>query len=471
MKTKLLVLFLLQLFIFSYFIQGGGSNQNATIGEIRQFVEKGTFELGDFTKITGDVSTYNNKKFSNKPPSRLFFAAPPYFLFYQIAQILGVDTTSDIYQLIASHFLTILCASLWGALIGLLMFFMLGDLFPRVSNNERLVLSFLFPLSTMVFVYSTTAFAHPFETFWFMLACYYFSKAIKFEEPKHLICLGLSFGVSLLVNQIFIFAAPIFYWYLVLKSQNKFKNFIILSSSVCIPMLPLFIYNYINFDNPLKGNRDFQDPWLINPNNFMGVFWIPRVSRILKVLFWSYRSLVPEQSYLLLFIPGLYLAIKEKLFDKAILVLFGVMIFIHLLFIAAYNGWHGGLAFGPRYLTAILPMFFLLSIPVYLRFKKTYIGLMILSSCMIFIVTSVDPFWCAEVIYRFPLFDCALPNFLSGNLSINKDLLFVSSTMTDQSYNLGQLMALKGLLSLGPLLIIFSVLLVYSFFQFINKKF
>jgi hypothetical protein len=91
---------------------------------------------------------------------------------------------------------------------------------------------------------------------------------------------------------------------------------------------------------------------------------------------------------------------------------------IFVMAIAAFNGWSGGCAFGPRYLTPIVP---LLGIPMLVAarltarpFRAFWIAAALLSFGINFIATSTDPMPCPDL--RDPIRAYLLPAFFTGRI-------------------------------------------------------
>jgi len=411
----------------------------------------------------------HGESFSNKTPNMLFFAAPVYSVFYHTAKIFSANTSSDLYKFVAIHFITFFCSGIWGALSSIILFFLLEKLFSSLRETDKLLLSFLIPLSTQLFPYSTVAFVHAFEYFWYLFSTFLFLMFLENSDKRNILFyFGLSFGVTILANPIFILLSPVIYYYVWRRSSGRYTNIVVFTFALLIPFIPFFIYNYINFHSPFLTNRNFSDPVYTNPKKFLGVFWIPRPGRILKILFWSHRSFFPSQFHLLFFIPGLYLILKKKLIRNEILIFHGVSVFILFLFITSFNGWHGGLSFGPRYMTLLIPIFVIWSIPVFKLYRKTYIVSLLISCFLMLAITSIDMFWCFSEAYRFPVFQCILPNFIKGRFALNPDPSFLSLKATAFSYNLGHIFRLTGLWSLFPLILFLSIA-TYLLHRWCNK--
>jgi hypothetical protein len=468
---KLVLVAFLHVITFSYFIQGGGWNQAAYIGEIRSIVERGHFTLDEYGLLTGDVSVYKNRVFSNKTPSITFFAAPVYFLFYKGAVSFQVDVTSDSYQFLATEFITFFCAGVWGALFGLLVFFLLGECFSSLNENDKIFFAGMVPLSTMIFPYSTVAFVHSFETFWLGMIFYLFMRYLNRGQTVIQISLiAFSYGIAVLANPMLAVIAPFFYWMFLKSRDNPLKKCAVFSVMMLIPLIPLLVYDYINFEHFLRTNRSYQHLRHQDPGYFLGVFGVPHPERIFKVLFWGNRSLFPAQTYLLFFIPGLYFIVRDNCLSRPIMQLFSIVLLVFALFMSSFNGWQGGWCFGPRYITSVLIIFIIWSVPLYMRFKKTYALFMLASGIMMLIATSVDPIAGLGPELLSPFTDYLLPNFLKGNLSLNWIELFPSGTTWAFSMNMGQLWGLTGLKSLIPLLLFQGIIAILLIGQSASKK-
>lgn len=446
---KLVLLFVLLVFTFSYFIQGGGYNQNAIIGEIREFVEHGRFHIDSWRSVTGDVSFYKGHFFSNKSPSVFFFAAPLYSVFYSVAHWVGWNTYSVPYQFLATQFITFWAASFWGALCGPVIYILLRRLFHQLKKQQCLALSVVFTLGTLIFPYSTVAFAHAFEVFW-VLTC--FAAWLSFlDQPsvRSVSLLGIAFGMVLLANPLMVLCGPLLV--LGVYGVSRKITFILrLGIMAGLVLIPLFLYNRINFDSFLSGNRNhlygFTDPKL-----FMGVFDWPDWSRLWKIFVYSNRSIAPGQSFLLLGIPGAILILHKKIlrnYESGFL--FSVLI-LNIVFLLCFNGWHGGSCYGLRYAIPGMLALAFLSVPVFQRIPRIYFILAVLSCVLLFVVTSIEILWSEAT--QFPTRE-ALRRFRAGELEWSGFPSFPGAGASAGffRFNWGNLMQLYGLRSVLPLI-------------------
>ena len=239
-RRKPLLFFALILFTFSYFYQGGGFNQNSTVGEIRQLVEHGTVNITNWRPVTGDVSEYRGQVYSNKSPSMLFVAAPAYYVFFGAAKALRIDPSGAAYQLCASHFITIVCAGLWGALLALLLVQLLPRLLPGVRTEEAYLLAYGLTLGSFVFPYSGAAFVHNFETFWVVATFYLLVNGLGHASPRRSsIALGLAVGIMVLANPITALLVPVAYVCYWQQHKSLTSTFVsaAVSAAAIVPLL------------------------------------------------------------------------------------------------------------------------------------------------------------------------------------------------------------------------------------------
>jgi hypothetical protein len=455
-NKKLLALFLSLCFCFTYFSQGGGHNQNATYGEIRGIVEHGTFDmtLTGYQEITSDVAKYNGRIFSNKSPNIIFFTAPAYWMFYNSAKSLGIDTKGKVFQLAGIHTINFFSAGVWGALLSLVLFFVLKELYPRLRAEDRLWLSGAFCLGSLVFPYATVAFSHAFEVFWVM---YVFWRSLVWNrEPTktRTVLLGVGFGGAMLANPLTILLTPAIYLNVLLASKRKVLDLVLLSIVVVLVMSPLLSYNYYNFGSIMEGNRTHMSDVYLDQDLFMGVFSAPHFERLKRIFIWGHRSIIPSMAYLWFCVPAIFYIYK---FKKITLPRFSGWIplsafIIYTTFMLSFNGWHGGSCFGPRYMMPLILFMAVFSVPFYWLQKTLYRALLSFSVFVMFMATAIDMM--PANIHQSPLKDIIFRGFKNGNYPMGGYPSFPGMEGLNFKYNFGQLLGLNGHLSVLPLFVV-----------------
>jgi hypothetical protein len=101
--------------------------------------------------------------------------------------------------------------------------------------------------------------------------------------------------------------------------------------------------------------------------------------------------------------------------------LFGSVFFAYLLMNSAFNNWHAGWTFGPRYLIPAIPFIALPLARVFARIPRLAVGFALLSIFLMFLFTAVDPQVTESVAN--PLFDHILRIVRGDNVLLKASLL------------------------------------------------
>jgi hypothetical protein len=147
----------------------------------------------------------------------------------------------------------------------------------------------------------------------------------------------------------------------------------------------------------------------------LGIFSAPDWSLLPELLVGPYRGLLPFAPVLALALYGFgrMLAGRRR---RAEAVLFGTIFLLFLVMNVSFNGWHGGSAFGPRYLIPTMPFLALPMGPAFARFRLLAVALGAFSVAVMGVVTAVDPH--VEVTFRRPAGEFYLPLALGRTVEV-----------------------------------------------------
>jgi len=216
----------------------------------------------------------------------------------------------------------------------------------------------------------------------------------------------------------------------------------------------------------------YQNPIYNHEGALMGIFQAPSLNVLYFITFHPIRGLFWVSPLLILTLPGLYLLWKK---DRAITILSATIIGVYLLFSISFVAWHAGWCVGPRYLSPSLPFWVLalcgmLTLSTITRFLVYLAGTVsIFLQTMITAVNIQTP----QLEMTNPLFQYIIPMFrnqvlsANNNTVLNKGVENVLSLNSFEeiwaSYNLGELIGLKGYWSLLPLALLWigAALLFY----------
>jgi hypothetical protein len=341
-----LCVFLLAFVTYAWFFSGGGWNQNAHFDLTRALVERQTLHIDGYRVNTGDISwsavSGEWHAYINKPPGISFLGAIAYAPLYWIERAMNVPLDSWTWMTVNAWLVTVFTCALTGALIPAVIY-LYGA--RRVSRVAALGVALAVAFGTGVFPYATAMMAHVPPALFLLLA-------FVWREERPLLA-GVCAGIAGVSHYLCIPAAIVM---LIAATDRKAALRFALGG---LPFgIALAAYHYVCFGSPfvtsVETSRNFTEEGLL-----FGVFRLPLREAMWGLTFSEYRGLFFASPFLLLAFLGLHRMRRRD----AIVVLAIAAIFFFA--ISGFNGWHGGSAFGPRYL---LPMVPLLALPLlYLR--------------------------------------------------------------------------------------------------------
>jgi len=381
LNKKEIKIFITFFLIYALLIQWGGWNEISRFALTRAIAEEHRFEIDSFANQTSDRAYFNGHYYSDKEPGLSFIAIPIYatwkFLYYnffptsfiqnnladsihftnKINNVLLFDYLNPGFFILLSMILvTVLISPLFTALTVVLIY-KISKYFTQ-KENYKMLLVFTFGLGTLAFPSALIFSDLTVATFLCFLAFYilFKEKERKIKNNKYILFAGILVGFSVTISLITILIGLAFIIYIIYYSK---KNVVYYFLGAFLGILPLFIYNFFIFGNPIVFTRD-------NIDQIIWPFALQVLPRSLKpfimfrLLIDSYKGLFYYYPILLLSIPGLYFMYKQFKIESFLI------IFIFLLFLlinsSLIEDWWGGAFFGPRHLTYIIPFLVIPSI-------------------------------------------------------------------------------------------------------------
>lgn len=393
-------LFVLALAPYVYFYGGWGANQEVNYALTRAIVEGHTLSVDDYTVHEGDIAAGKGGRiFSNKPPGLSLLAVPPYSLQYA-AQRRQLVTFRDYWQT-NKQLVTIVVCGISGALLAPILY-----LYARRRLNippmDAAIVCIAIAFGTIVFPYSTMFFAHVPAALFLLLAF-----VLLRDRP---FWAGVGAGISGMCFLLSAVAALVLAIILGRESRPKLLRFVAGGAPFAIA---LGIYQWMCFGSPFTTSLE-KSAGYTEQGRLFGVFGLPRLAPLAAITVSEYRGLFVCSPILLFAIAGAVVMIRrrEHISDLvAVAAITAVFLFAN----ASFNGWHGGAAFGPRYLLPVIP---LLAIPMFYaaaRFRAVWLILGVLSIAINVLATSVDAMPIDGVTR--PLTGYLLPSFLGRPIS------------------------------------------------------
>jgi len=234
------------------------------------------------------------------------------------------------------------------------------------------------------------------------------------------------------------------------RSRRRVALGAFIGAALCAAIL--FAYLYAAFGG-LRPSYSYYDPAsfsFMQQQGYMGLTY-PHPDRLLKILFGCSRGLLFASSVLVAALVGWWMMRKQ--FRAAVLVA-GAIIVYYFLFNASFYWWKAGLAFGPRYAGASIP---LLSLGLAVAWTQASRGwrwvLIALAVCSVF-VTVIVVSTSSELAMQdsCPIVHSSWPAFWSGQVAMNRESMLLTSEAGGGygAFNLGQLLGLRGIASLIP---------------------
>ncbi len=468
-RTIEIALFLVLLFSFAFFYQGGGANQNSRFDQMRSIVELHQLNLKPFAASHDIVqvdpppgSGARAKTYPNKAPGMSLVGAAPYFLISRLKPVLVSAFSEDFYHLFTCWLTTVIVVGIPCAYGGVVFFRLLG-LFHSAVYPRLLCTLGLF-LGTPAFAYSTVLYGHMVGSVLTVVSFYLLLKyGVLFPRKRRaslfVFLSGLAGGWAVVTEYptIIIVVFLSLYCFFRMPRKLRFAWFLL---GALFPAGILLGYNYLVFAKPFyvayfdkraAAHAGYRRSFLL------GI--IPWGRQILKPLFQTsfgpFRGFFHLSPFLVFIFPGIYYFAKARGW-KGLLAVLWAMCLLYFYTNTSYVYWYGGKALGPRHAMEILPYLCLLAFFFIVRFPRLSTVLVALSIFLILTGVAVRPEEYAAHPYR----DLYLGAFMNGTLSTNRETTFQKNTVVSDyynSFNLGEVAGLEGQASLFPLYLVWLI--------------
>lgn len=424
---KELKLFLTFLLLYSFFIRWEGWNENTRLDLIRAIVEEHRLTIDSYYRNTGDRSIYQGHYYSDKAPGMSFIGAPIYFALYTGYNTLVPESIRRKYAagdeyipgernyagkknpglliLTTMIILTLTGSSLLGAANVILVHRLLKEYIDR--QPHRLIIAFAYGISATPFHTSTIYLGHAMGTFFALLPLVLVTRYMDRIDLKKMFLTGVLAGFAVTVEtQTFFLSA--FTMAVIIKKTRSPKTLGVFLAGLVLGALPFLAYNTLIFGNPLSLPRFHVDPAVwpsIQVNKGLaGRGILPPIRPLLGLLILPYRGLFVYNPFLLLSLAGLVIMLKKQRFQAAAITLTTLA---SITFLARWWMWWGGLCYGPRHITPLMPLLIIPSAFIAEKAgKKILTGFLILAAVITVLGlqdyedTQIKPNWHLDPQYK-----------------------------------------------------------------------
>lgn len=376
LRTPQAILFCTLLFVYVYTPPRWQDwNQNSRFALTMALVEQGTVQIDTYADNTGDYAMIDGHRYSDKAPG-LSLAAVPVYLMTRALRPLGLGalthrlgnsaafaatlnpdgagtSTERIDRAIALFLATIVVVAFPAALLAILLAHLIEQLWG--CSTAGLLTALVFGLATPLLPYASAFYGH-LPAAVCITAAFALLVLRREGEPignARLAVLGFLFGLTALIEYPALVAAlPIAAWALVV---GRWRTILWCGLGALPPLVLLALYDLAAFGTVIPVGYAHSTLWQDKHDvGFMSVTY-PHGDAIGGLTISPFRGLLFYSPVLILAVPGLWLAWRDRSRRVAVAVAvagFGAT----FLFFASSAMWWGGFSVGPRYLVPGLPL-------------------------------------------------------------------------------------------------------------------
>jgi hypothetical protein len=476
-------LFLVLLISYIYFLpRWADPNQNSRLNMIVAAVDQGTLRIDDYVDNTVDYAKFEGHYYSDKAPGIALLGIPvyaaikPFLNLSPISQILERAAYSDAFVdtlnkagtglfINKIHFAVAQIAATWvvislpAALLGVLLYRFMGHF--TLHEGHRLMVALIYGLATIAFPYAGALYGHQLVAFFLFTAFYLlFTGSSSYSDDRassflaryrisneRLILSGFLLGWSVITEYpAAILAGLIFLYSLYRLSDHRRALWMVLGGLP--PVLLAVALNLAMFRTPLPVGYRYSELWVEQHSTGFMSLVLPRPAALWGITFDPFRGLFFLSPVLLLALPGLYVLWNRRQWRAEFwLSTLGLVGFF--LFNSASIMWWGGYSIGPRYLVPILPF---LTWPLIMWLDHWG------NRLWIYFLTMVLTLWSFLLVWGETLGGQAFPpDTIRDTLG---GYTWPHLRAGDIARNLGMILDLKGWMSLLPLTVVLTLLLL-----------
>lgn len=445
---------------FIYFYEGGGWNQNSRFDLLRAIVEQHTLQIDAYHENTQDKAHFRGHYYSDKAPGVVFLAVPFALAARPALRGLGVDPDSARGEFCLSYLVTAWTVALPTALAGVCLYFLALRFGGSATGTAFGVM--VLALGTPVWAYASLFWAHALVGACLLFA---FAAALKIGDCERefvwALAVGLAAGWATVTeypaapaSAILALLALSQAWARGVGARWRVAAGVGIGSAICVVVLMSYLHAAFGGFRPSYSYYDPNSFLFMQQQGYMGLTY-PHPDRLLKILFGCSRGLFFASPVLLAAPLGLWWLWKQKRFAAPGLAASAIVVY-YFLFHASFYWWKAGLTFGPRYAGAAIPLLCVGLVISWdrasIRWRRVMVVLALVSIALTLMVVSTT----SELAMQdsCPIMHSTWPAFWSGQMALNHDSMLTAAEAGSGygAFNLGEMLGLRGLASLIPLL-------------------
>lgn len=446
----------------TYFYEGGGWNQNSRFDLLRAIVERHTLQIDAYHENTQDKAHFRGHYYSDKAPGLVLLAVPFAVSARGAMRIVGIEPDSAQGEFALSWIVTSGSVALPTALAAVCLFFLAlrfgCDLYGAAF--AALAMS----IGTPMWAYASLFWAHA-----LVGACLLFGfiAALKLNQPCTpqqdwcwALAVGLGAGWATVTEYPALPASALVAifalgqsWPRGMGARWRVLTGVCIGAGVCAFALFSYLHAAFGSFRPSYSYYDADSFSFMRQQGYLGLTY-PHPDRLLKLLFGCSRGIFFTSPVTAAAPIGLWLLWKRQR-SWAALVAGGLALY-YFLFNASFYWWKAGLAFGPRYAGAAIPVGCLgLALSweyATVIWRRVLLALAVISVFITLVVISTTSQLAMQD--SCPIVHSSWPAFWSGKMAMNP-VSMLTPAEANGGYgaaNLGQLLGLHGIYGVIPLL-------------------
>jgi hypothetical protein len=454
---------------FLYFYEGGGWNQNSRFDLLRAIVEGHTLQIDAYHENTQDKAHYNGHYYSDKAPGLVFLAVPFVMAARPVIRAAGIDPESPRGEIALSYVATACAVALPTALAGVCLFF-LALRFGADSTAAAFAMLAMC-LATPIWAYASLFWAHALVGACLLFA---FASALQLRDCASpgadflwALAVGLTAGWATVTeypaapaSAILALLALSQVWARGATARWRVVAGVGIGALACLGVLLCYLHAAFGSFRPSYSYYDPNSFSFMQQQGYMGLTY-PHPDRLLKLLFGCARGLFFASPVMLAAPVGLWWLWKDRAYRAAVIAAAAIASY-YFLFNASFYWWKAGLSFGPRYAGSCIPLLCIGLAVAWQRatpgWRRVLVGLVVCSVFFALMVISTT----SELSMQdsCPMWHTSWSAFWSGQMALNHDSMLTiaeaGSSAKYGAFNLGQLLGLRGLASVVPLLVLWT---------------
>ena len=390
-------------FVYGFFQQRTGWNENSRLDLVQAMVDGGTIRIDAYHANTGDKAFHDGHYYSDKAPGSALIGVPIYLLLKATHGLAGAAPPDPMATVGALAFVES------GLLTVVLVLLLLQFLRPAVGDRWALVMSLGYGLGSIALPFATLFFGHAASTFFLFAAFYHLWRWRVDARARRPVIAGLLAGCAVITEIPVVIGVVVLGAYALWIGRRRAAWFVL--GGVPLAVI-LMAYDWAAFGNPFSIGYQYATIFAAqNAQGILSIVW-PSWERAGLILYGP-RGLVTYAPWFA-FAPFGILALRRPAVRAEVAVSLAICAGF-LIYNSGAIDPLGGWTPGPRYLLPALPFATILVALVPTILRPVVAVLMAIATVIFFVATVTMP--TASTAVRDPLTDVWLPRLADGRLA------------------------------------------------------